>query len=73
MNIENLLSYHKPTPEATEKYQTLRQAAINYAKVVEQLVPPSAEQTLAIRAIHLSLMHANSAVVIHETEAIENA
>lgn len=69
LDIENLFTYHRPTPEQAERYVKLRDAAKAYALIVAELTPASAEQTLAIRAIHAASMHANSAIAVNEPDA----
>ena len=66
MDIEQLFTYHPPRGDQGERYARLREAAMVYAGVVQELTPASAEQTLAIRAVHLASMHANSAIAVNE-------
>lgn len=66
MNLDNLFSYHPPKGDQAERYGKLREAAKAYAALVQELTPPSPEQTLAVRAIHLASMHANSAIAVNE-------
>jgi len=69
MNIENLFSYHPPKGDKADRYGRLRDAAKAYASLIQELTPASAEQTLAIRAVHLASMHANSAIAVNESVA----
>jgi hypothetical protein len=66
LNIEELFSYHPPKGDQVGRYERLREGAKTYAKLIAELTPESAEQTLAIRAVHLASMHANSAVAVNE-------
>jgi hypothetical protein len=69
LDLARLFKYHKPTGTQPDRYARLREAAKTYAAVVAELTPESPEQTLAIRAIHLASMHANSAIAVNEPEA----
>jgi hypothetical protein len=63
--IENLFMYHAPNEAQIEEMKKLREKALSFAMMVSELTPVSPEQTLAIRAIHLASMHANSAIALH--------
>lgn len=69
INIDTLFTYHRPTQTQAGRYVQLREAAKTYAQLVKDLTPESAEQTLALRAIHLASMHANSAIACNEPDA----
>ena len=66
IDIPNLFSYHTPKNDQAERYIALRSGAKDYADLIAKLTPPSAEQTLALRALHLASMHANSAIACNE-------
>ena len=68
-DLLKLFTYHRPTTDQAERYTRLREAALAYARVVQELTPGSAEQTLAIRSIHQASMHANSAIAVNEADA----
>jgi len=65
-DIDNLFCYHPPTGEQAARYELLRAKAREYARLIQSLTPASAEQTLAIRALHLASMHANAAIACNE-------
>jgi hypothetical protein len=67
LNLDELFRYHAPTGTQPDRYARLREAAKNYAIVIAELTPESPEQTLALRAVHLASMHANSAIACNET------
>lgn len=71
--LDRLFTYHRPTPDQAERYTQLRAAAGDYARVVMELTPASAEQTLAVRAIHQASMLANAAIAVNEPDADEPA
>lgn len=61
--IRMMFSYHAPTPEQVDKLGIIRRQMWLLARDILQVVPASAERTLALRALHLANMHANSAIV----------
>ena len=71
-DLLELFTYHPPTPEQAERYTRLREAALAYARVVNELTPGSTEQTLAIRSIHQAAMQANAAIAVNEADADGN-
>jgi len=62
--VENIFSYHAPTPEQIPKYETLRAAAKIFALAVLANTPASADQTAAIRKIREAVMTANAAIAL---------
>jgi hypothetical protein len=65
--INNLFKHHPPQSDAQiARYERIREAGRVFAKAVLDNTPGSAEQTLAIRAAHQAVMHANSAVALHD-------
>ena len=71
-DLLDIFTYHPPTPDQAERYTKLREAALAYAKLVKELTPESAEQTLAIRSIHAASMQANAAIAVNEADADGN-
>lgn len=65
---DDLFKHHPPTPERLKKHEALRAQAIQFARVIEELVPSSRERTLTIRALQETLMWANAALAINEKE-----
>lgn len=61
-NLDHWFQYHKPTPEQTSDYETIRNAGKKFALVILSLTPPSADQTTAIRTIREAVMWANAAI-----------
>lgn len=64
--INNLFSYHSPKGDQTERYNRIREKAREFAHLINDNTPSGAEQTLAIRQLHLVTMHANSAIAVNE-------
>lgn len=69
INLEALFRHHPPMGDQAERYETIRNAGWHFALVIQEMTPPSAEQTLAIRALHLAVMHANTAIACNENVA----
>jgi hypothetical protein len=66
LNLDRLFRYHRPEGTQPDRYARLRAAARAYADTIAELTPESPEQTLALRAVHLASMHANSAIAVNE-------
>jgi hypothetical protein len=63
--LNELFSYHAPTPETLPKFAAINQAAKNFAEVVLQNCPASADRSAAIRLIRDARMTANAAVALN--------
>jgi hypothetical protein len=61
-DLENWFTYHPPTAEDVPKFEYLRAAAHEFAKVILMNTPPSADQTAAIRKVREAVMTANAAI-----------
>jgi hypothetical protein len=61
-NLENWFTYHPPEPGQPEKYEAIRAAALEFAKVITANTPASADQTTAIRKIREAVFTANAAI-----------
>ncbi len=63
VELTTRFTYHAPvTREQQVKYEKLRAAAKDYAKMVEDLCPESREKSIAMTNIEQSSMWANAAV-----------
>jgi hypothetical protein len=60
-----LFSYHPPTPETLPKFAAINQAAKNFAEIVLQNCPSSADRSAAIRLIRDARMTANASVALN--------
>jgi len=60
--LNNWFSYHKPTEGQPEIYERLREAAKQFAIVICECTPSSADQTAAIRKVREAVMTANAAI-----------
>lgn len=59
--LENWFTYHSPMPEQLPKYQAIREAGFNLAKVIVANTPASADQSAAVRKVREACMTANAA------------
>lgn len=62
--IDDLFSYHAPTPDQIPKYEAIRAAAKEFAKVLIANTPQSPDQTAAIRHLRTAVHTANAAVAL---------
>lgn len=60
--LQNWFTYHAPTPEQLDCYEGIRDAALDFARVVVALTPAGADQTAAVRKIREAVMTANAAI-----------
>lgn len=67
-DLEKIFTYHPPKGDQTQRYETIRAYALEFAKLIRDLTPRSAEQTLAIRDVQRAVMMANAAIAINESE-----
>lgn len=66
LDLDNIFSHHAPFGDQGDRYNQVRAKAKEFAQLVSDLTPQSAEQTLAIRKIQEAMMFANSAIAINE-------
>lgn len=62
--IEDLFMYHAPSPDMTAKFLPLRDAIVSAAIAINELCPPGADRTAAIRKLKEAHMTANAAIVL---------
>lgn len=62
--LADIFSYHAPSSDQLPKYTAIRDAALEFAKVLVANTPASADQTTAIRLLRESVMTANAAVAL---------
>jgi hypothetical protein len=70
-SIDELFTYHTPVGSQQSRYIELRSQHKRLAEKILELTPSSAEQTLAIRALHLSSMHANTAIALEPPGTVD--
>lgn len=62
--IEDMFTYHPPSPDQLPKYQNIRQAAKAFALVLIENTPESADQSATIRLLRQTVMSANQAIAL---------
>ena len=60
--IEELFTYHAPTPEQQLKYLAIREAAKALARVIDQSCPAGPDRTAAVRHVREAVMTANASI-----------
>lgn len=60
--IENWFQYHPPVGDQAQRYERIRAAGKEFAKVLVELCPPSADRTAAIRKVREAVFTANAAI-----------
>lgn len=60
--LEELFTYHQPTPEQIQAYANVKSAALELAKVIRDNTPRCGSQTVAIRKLWELRMIANGAI-----------
>jgi hypothetical protein len=59
-------TYHSPKPGQPERYTAIRDAAKQFAELVNAECPDSREKSLAITALEESVMWANASIARNE-------
>lgn len=63
--IEDLFTYHTPTPEQQSALQEVRDAGKALAKVIDKVVPIGMDQSHAMRKLRETVMLANAGIVLN--------
>ena len=64
IDIDDLFSYHPPRGDQPKRYEAIRSAAKEFAKVLLENTPPCADQTVAIRKLRETVMVANASIAL---------
>lgn len=67
-DVDNVFTYHKPFGNQPQRYEQIREAAKDLAKVVHAHCPESREKSLALTNLQQAVMWANAAIAINERE-----
>lgn len=62
--IEQLFTYHPVSPFTAQKYETIREAAKYFAKVLLANTPAGADRTAAIRKLREAVFTANASIAL---------
>jgi hypothetical protein len=60
--LVNFFTYHTPKDDQPERYQKIRAAALEFARVIVANTGKSADQTAAIRKLRECVMTANQGI-----------
>lgn len=66
--IEELFTYHKATPEQELAYISIRQSAMQLARVIDANCPPGPDRTAAVRHIREAVMTANASIATNNAQ-----
>lgn len=64
-NVDDVMTYHKPTDEQLPKYAAVKEAITHAANVIIDNVPECADRTVAIRKLREARMDANAAIALN--------
>ena len=70
-SLDRVYTYHPPFGTQQERYVALRAAAKAFAQAIQDLTPPSREQSVALTNVQQSVMWANAAIAINEKAPAE--
>lgn len=63
-SLDDVFSYHAPSPAQVDAYAVLRAAGRDFAAVLMRLVPACADRTVALRCVREAVMNANAAIAL---------
>ena len=66
--IENIFTYHAPTPEQQVKYVKLRSKAKEMAYVIHECCEPGPDRTHAMRQLREAVMTANQSIATNNAQ-----
>lgn len=64
--INDLFTYHAPKGDQPQRYQTIREAARVFAKVLVLNTNPSADQSASMRLLRECVMTANASIALEK-------
>lgn len=66
--IEELFTYHKPTPEQENHYRSIREAGKALARCIDACCPPGPDRTAAVRHVREAVMTANASIATNNAQ-----
>lgn len=63
-NVNDVITYHKPSDEGVEQISRIRAAAENLIRVVLENTPACADQSAAVRKVREAMMTSNASIVL---------
>lgn len=67
--IENIFTYHAPVGNQSERYIKIREAAKEFAFLIDGACPESREKSLALTDLQKCVQWANASIAINEKPA----
>jgi hypothetical protein len=61
-DLQNWFTYHPPTAEDVDRYLSIREGALQFARVINEECPNGPDKTTAIRKVREAVMTANAAI-----------
>jgi len=68
--LDNWFQYHSPNLNQTSKYNAIRIAARELARVIVECAPDSADTTAAVRKVREAVFSANAAIACYEGDPL---
>ena len=68
-DIINRFTYHAPFGDQLKRYEELRRTARDYALMIDDLVPPCREKSLALTKLEQAVMYANAGIARNEKKS----
>ena len=64
--IKNNFVYHSPDADQTERYESIREHAKDFALLIDEFCPTSREKSLAFTKLEEAVMWANASIARNE-------
>ena len=71
VDLDNLFTYHPPTPEQVGLYEALRSSGLDLATAIAVMCPPGPDRTKAIGAVREAVMWANASIATGNSPAAD--
>lgn len=59
-------TYHPPKDDQVERYEIIRQRALDFARTLVEMCPPSRELSEAVGRVEEAVMYANASIARNE-------
>lgn len=63
-NLDDVFSYHRPTPDQAERHGKIKVAARAFAASILELAPDCADRAAALRHVREAMMTASAAIAL---------
>lgn len=65
-DIDKNFTYHAPKDDQTARYISIREKGKSFARLINELCPPSRERSLAMTKLEEAVMWANASIARNE-------